>query len=196
MEINFAQPLITGLSMTNLKKWQIIKSELVFNNRWCQVRQDAIKLSDGQIIDDYFVNIRPEIVLVVPVTRDNQLVFVRQYRHGVREILLEFPAGAVDANEDNISEAARREFEEETGYQSDPLIPLAILYDNPVKDTNRIHIFLALNATATGKQKLDITEEIEVILRPLQTINPQEITVSGSLAAFYLARDFLTRELG
>ena len=83
--------------MTNLKKWQIIKSELVFHNRWCQVRQDAVKLSSGQVIDDYFVNIRPEIVLVVPVTGDNQLVFVRQYRHGVKEILLEFPAGAVDA---------------------------------------------------------------------------------------------------
>jgi len=184
--------------MTNLKKWQIIKSELVFHNRWCQVRQDVVKLSSGQVIDDYFVNIRPEIVLVVPVTGDNQLVFVRQYRHGVKEILLEFPAGAVDAGEDNITEAARREFEEETGYQSDSLIPLGVLYDNPVKDTNRIHIFLALNAIstgqqklATGQQKLDVTEEIEVILRPLQEINPQEITVSGSLAAFYLARDFL-----
>ncbi|MFN6259131.1 MAG: NUDIX hydrolase, partial [Microcystis sp.] len=54
--------------MTNLKKWQIIKSELVFHNRWCQVRQDVVKLSSGQVIDDYFVNIRPEIVLVVPVT--------------------------------------------------------------------------------------------------------------------------------
>jgi hypothetical protein len=147
--------------MTNLKKWQIIKSELVFHNRWCQVRQDAVQLSSGQVIDDYFVNIRPEIVLVVPVTGDNQLIFVRQYRHGVKEILL------------------------------DSLIPLGVLYDNPVKDTNRIHIFLALNAIPTGQQKLDVTEEIEVILRPLQEINPQEITVSGSLAAFYLARDFL-----
>ena len=177
--------------MTNLKKWQILKSELVFQNRWCQVRQDAVKLSSGQVIDDYFVNIRPEIVLVVPVTEDNHLVFVRQYRHGVKDILLEFPAGAMDAGEDNITAAALREFEEETGYQSDSLIALAVLYDNPVKDTNRIHIFLALNATPTGQQKLDITEEIEVILRPLQEINPQEITVSGSLSAFYLARDFL-----
>ncbi|MFM6324607.1 MAG: NUDIX hydrolase [Microcystis sp.] len=177
--------------MTNLNKWQTIKSDLVFNNRWCQVRQDAVKLTDGTIIDDYFVNIRPEIVLVVPVTSDNQLVFVRQYRHGVGEILLEFPAGAVAADEDNIQAAARREFEEETGYQSEQLIPLGVLYDNPVKDTNRIHIFLALQATPTGQQKLDITEEIEVILQPLHQIKPQEITVSGSLAAFYLARDFL-----
>jgi hypothetical protein len=50
---------------------------------------------------------------------------------------------------------------------------------------------LALQATPTGKQKLDITEEIEVILQPLHQIKPHEITVSGSLAAFYLARDFL-----
>jgi ADP-ribose pyrophosphatase len=179
------------MSMTNLKKWQTIKSDLVFNNRWCQVRQDAVKLTDGTIVNDYFVNIRPEIVLVVPVTSDNQLVFVRQYRHGVGEILLEFPAGAVAADEEDIPAAARREFEEETGYHSEQLIPLGVLYDNPVKDTNRIHIFLALQATPTGKQKLDITEEIEVILQPLHQIKPQAITVSGSLAAFYLARDFL-----
>jgi len=71
--------------MTNLKKWQIIKSELVFHNRWCQVRQDVVKLSSGQVIDDYFVNIRPEIVLVVPVTGDNQLVFVRHIVTGLRK---------------------------------------------------------------------------------------------------------------
>jgi ADP-ribose pyrophosphatase len=177
--------------MTNLKKWNIVDSRLVFSNRWCQVRQDIVKLPDNTIIDDYFVNVRPEIVLVVPMTIDRQWVFVRQYRHGVGEILLEFPAGAMDTDEDNILAAARREFEEETGYQSPELIPLATLYDNPVKDTNRIHIFIALDATPTGQQDLDITEEIEVVLIPLQEINPQEITVSGSLAAFYLARDFL-----
>ncbi len=40
--------------------------------------------------DDYFVNIRPEIVLVVPVTGDNQLVFVRQYRHELRKFYWNF----------------------------------------------------------------------------------------------------------
>lgn len=181
--------------MSDLQKWAIVDSRMVLDNRWCKVRRDAVRLPDGTTIDDYFVNIRPEIVLVVPVTIDRQLIFVRQYRHGVGEILLEFPAGAMNAGEDNILEAARREFEEETGYQSPELIPIATLYDNPVKDTNRLHIFIAPNATPTGKQHLDITEEIEVILIPLaeiqEKIRAREITVSGSLAALYLALDFL-----
>jgi ADP-ribose pyrophosphatase len=181
--------------MTDLQKWTILHSHPVIDNRWCRVRQDTIQLPDGTIIDDYFVNIRPEIVLVVPLTIDRQFVFIRQYRHGVGEILLEFPAGAMDAGEENSLAAAKREFEEETGYESSPLIPLATLYDNPVKDTNKIHIFLALSATPTGEQKLDITEEIEVVLIPAseirQKIQAREITVSGSLAALYLALDYL-----
>jgi 8-oxo-dGTP pyrophosphatase MutT (NUDIX family) len=181
--------------MGDLQKWEIIHSRAIVDNRWCQVRQDTVRLPNGKIIDDYFINIRPEIVLVVPVTIDREFVFVRQYRHGVGEILLEFPAGAMDAGENDTVAAAKREFQEETGYESSELIPLATLYDNPVKDTNRIHIFLAPDATPTGKQKLDITEEIEVVLIPLheirQKITNREITVSGSLVALYLALDFL-----
>jgi hypothetical protein len=69
--------------MKELQKWKQLRSRLVFDNQWCKVRQDEIQLPTGEIIDDFFVNVRPDIALVVPVTPQQEIVLVRQYRHGV-----------------------------------------------------------------------------------------------------------------
>ncbi len=176
--------------MTNLKKWRIISSKLVLNNIWCRVKQDKVKLPDGTVIDDYFVNLRPDIAMVLPITTDKKVVFVRQYRHGVEEILLELPAGAFDPKKEDSLSAATRELAEETGYSAPKFIKIATLYDNPVKDNNKIHVFLAENATVTGKQVLDMTEEIEVVLVPIAEvmgkIKTGEISVAGTVAALFL----------
>lgn len=181
--------------MKELKKWKQLRSRLVFDNQWCKVRQDEIELPTGQIIDDFFVNVRPDIALVVPVTPQQEIVFVRQYRHGVGEILLELPAGAFNPETEEAEAAAAREMTEETGYHCQKLIKLATLYDNPVKDTNSIHVFLGKNAENLGQQILDITEEIEVVLVPLDAIldkiNQRQICVSGSVAAVFLALNHL-----
>jgi 8-oxo-dGTP pyrophosphatase MutT (NUDIX family) len=78
------------------------------------VRED-LKMPDGQVIDWYFMD-TPDSVMVVPLTEDGQLVFVRQYRHNLKKHCVELPAGAVSAGEDP-AEAALRELEEETGYR-------------------------------------------------------------------------------
>ncbi|MGA9377897.1 MAG: NUDIX hydrolase, partial [Phormidium sp.] len=126
-----------------IKKWRILKSKLVFNNKWVTIRQDEVELPKGEIIDDFFVFVRPDIVLVFPVTENQEIVFVRQYRHATGEILLELPAGRLDSEIEDAEVAARRELEEETGYIAKELIKLGTLYDNPIKDTNKIHLFLA-----------------------------------------------------
>lgn len=176
--------------MTNIKKWKIIASKLVLNNFWCRVKQDKVELPNGKIIDDYFVNIRPDIALVLPITRNQEIVFVRQYRHGVASILLELPAGTFDpAKEDSLNTAAR-ELEEETGYVAEKLVKLGTLYDNPVKDSNKIHLFKAENVTPNGKQQLDVTEEVEVVVIPIaevkEKIKQGEINVAGTVAAIFL----------
>ncbi|MEA5516387.1 NUDIX hydrolase [Nodularia sp. UHCC 0506] len=181
--------------MNKLKKWHILKSEMVLNHRWCQVRKDAIQLPNGKIIDDFFVVVRPEIALILPITNHQEIVFVRQYRHGVGEILLELPAGSFDATKENAETAAIRELQEETGYVAQKVTKLATLYDNPVKDTNKIHLFLAENVTKMGEQKLDITEDIEVVLIPVELVLNKiingEISVSGTVAALFLGLNLL-----
>ncbi len=82
--------------MSNLKKWKTLKSKMVLDNPWCQVRQDEIELPNGKIIDDYFVSIKPDVAMVLPITSNREIIFVRQYRHAVGEFFLELPAGNFD----------------------------------------------------------------------------------------------------
>jgi hypothetical protein len=77
--------------------WHIVKSETLIKDRWIDLRADACVTSSGVDIAPYYVLAYPDWVHVVAITPDDQLVLVRQYRHGVGEILLELPAGAVEA---------------------------------------------------------------------------------------------------
>jgi ADP-ribose pyrophosphatase len=181
--------------MKEIRKWKTLNSQWVVNNRWCKVRQDEVELPNGNIVDDYFVYVRPEIALVLPITKERKIVFVRQYRHAIEDLLLELPAGTFDGQIEDSLDAARRELEEETGYVAEQLIKLTTVYDNPVKDTNKIHIYLALNASLSGQQNLDITEDIEVVVLSIdevrKKINIGEICVSGTITAILLGLNFL-----
>ena len=181
--------------MSSIQPWKVLNSQLVFNNQWCKVRRDDVELPNG-VTGDFFVNVRPDIVLVLAVTPQREIVFVRQYRHGVSQILLELPGGALDSQTENGFIAARRELEEETGYVAEQMVQLATLYDNPVKDTNKINLFLAENAQPSGTQKLDVTEEVEIVLVPveevLEKISTGEICVCGTIAALFLGLNVLS----
>jgi ADP-ribose pyrophosphatase len=179
-----------------IRKWQTLSSQMVVDHQWCRVRQDTVLLPNNLVIDDYFVVVRPDVALVLALTPNQEIVFVRQYRHGVGEILLELPAGTFDPKLESPEVAARRELQEETGYSATDFVKLATLYDNPVKDTNQIHLFLAQNARISGEQKLDTTEAVEVVLVPkekcLEKMLGGEICVSGTIAALFLGMQFLS----
>lgn len=61
------------------------KIKMVLDHHWCRVRQDEIELPNGKIIDDYFVSIKPDVAMVLPLTSNKEIIFVRQYRHAVGE---------------------------------------------------------------------------------------------------------------
>lgn len=181
--------------MISIQPWTTLSSKFVIDHQWCKVRQDQVKLPNGLIIDDYFINVRPDIVLILAVTPQREIVFVRQYRHGVSQILLELPGGSFNPQVEDSLIAASRELKEETGYIAEQMISLATLYDNPVKDTNKIHLILAENAQPLGKQQLDITEDVEIVLVPLEnaqtSISSGEICVCGTIAALCLGLNWL-----
>jgi 8-oxo-dGTP pyrophosphatase MutT (NUDIX family) len=181
--------------MEKLKKWQLLQSKMVLNHPWCQVRQDEILLPNGKIIDDYFVHIKPEVALILPITANQEIVFVCQYRHAVGDFFIELPAGSFDPNQESAEIAAKRELQEETGYTAQEIKKIATLYDRPSKDTNRLHLFFAENVSKTSKQQLDITEEIEVILIPIESVLTKiiqgEICVAGSVAALFLGLNLI-----
>jgi ADP-ribose pyrophosphatase len=173
-----------------MQKWKTLKTDVALDNKWCRVEKDVVELPSGKIIDDYFVCIRPDVVLVFPVTADGQVIMVRQYKHGAKEILLEFPGGVTDAGE-LPAIAAERELREETGYSAASIEQLTVVFDNPTKDTNKIYLFLARDVKKTHATAFDVTEDIETVEIPIEDIPhlimEQEIRVTGSLAIYYMA---------
>lgn len=173
----------------SVQKWKTLSSKLVFDNRWYRLRQDVVSLPNGHIVDDFFVSLRPDIATVLPITANEEVVFVRQYRHGIGEILLELPAGTFEAEEEPLA-VAKRELAEETGYVAEDWAQVATFYNSPVKQNNRIHLFKAQNVQLTSAQQLDVTEDIEVVLKPIAAIPALiasgEICVAGTIAALAL----------
>ncbi|PTX18975.1 8-oxo-dGTP pyrophosphatase MutT (NUDIX family) [Pontibacter mucosus] len=171
--------------------WKIRKSAMVVNEKWYKLRRDEVELPNGHVMDDYYVSVRPNVVLVFPLTEDGHVIFVRQYKHAAGNIFIELPGGVIDDHETEPLEAAHRELLEETGYTCDHLEPLLEVIDNPTKDTNKIYYFIARNACQVAEQDLDISEHIEVLKVPLQEVESMvtsgKINVAGSIALCLLA---------
>jgi 8-oxo-dGTP pyrophosphatase MutT (NUDIX family) len=108
-------------------------------------------------------------VNVVPITRDEQVVMVRQYRHGSREVTLEIPGGIVDPGEEPAA-AAARELIEETGYRAERVRPLGSLNPNPALFANRVHTFLAEDVERVCEVRNGPLEETVVELVPADEV--------------------------
>lgn len=177
--------------LDELKPWKIISSQIAFDHPWYKVRRDEVELPNGHRMDDYFVRVGPEVVLVFPVTPEGEVVLVRQYKHGAQEILLELPGGFFDPEEENPTAAALRELQEETGYETATITRLHSIIDNPTKDTHQLHLFIAEGARPVSTQDLDVSEDIQVVRVPLSqmagVVLEGKVRVSGSVALIFLA---------
>ncbi|RNI30357.1 NUDIX hydrolase [Rufibacter immobilis] len=178
--------------MSSPRHWRLVRSNIAFKHKWYTLRRDEVELPNGHQVDDFFVSERPDGALVFPITEQNEVLFVRQYKHAAQNVFLELPAGSFFPDQEQAKDAAQRELLEETGaVLTQDLIPLGVLHDNPAKDTNRLHLFLAQNVRVEQAQVLDITEDIEVVRVPLDQVLPRvlngEICVSGSVALCFLA---------
>lgn len=156
----------------NMKLWKELDSRIVHEGVVFDLCQSTLQNpTNGYTGNFYFIKCT-DWVNVIPVTPKNEVVLIRQYRHGAQSISLEIPGGMVDKEEANPNLAARRELEEETGYTSSEIISLGTVNPNPAIQRNLCHFFLAKNAMlmGNGTQHLDPAEDIEVILLPLAEI--------------------------
>lgn len=179
------------------KKWKIEDTKLVFKSPYVSIRKEKVDIGNGSKIDDYFVCILPEVSVVFPFTKDNKVVLIIEYKHGVRKTFLGLPAGCFEKGKETPEKVAKRELLEETGYNAKEMVFLGKIYDWPTKATNAIHVFLAKNVEQTKNQKLDKTENIEVITRPMpelkKLIANGKIQSSSSIAAIMLATEYLEK---
>ena len=77
-----------------IRPWILNGSTTVIKNRWINLHADDCELPDGTKVSPFYVNSIPDFVVAVAVTEDGDFIFIRQYRHGTKQILLEFPAAS------------------------------------------------------------------------------------------------------
>ena len=170
------------------KPWKLISSKRAESYRIFNLRTDRARSPRTHRTHDFYVLESRDWVNVIPLTPANEVVLVRQYRHGTREVTLEIPGGLVESD-DSPEQSAHRELREETGYEAPAMIPLGAVHPNPAFLNNRCYTYLALDAVPAGDQEQDEKEDIEVVLKPLRelhrSIQEGEITHSLVIAAFY-----------
>ena len=140
----------------------------VFDGVLLHVRQDTVRLPNGaSSIREVIRHIGA--VCVIPVTDRNEVIVERQYRYPVDRIMLEIPAGKLDAPDEDRLSAIQRELREETGYSADEWIPLGDFHPAPAYSDEYITMYLA-RGLHQGRQALDEDEFLDVYTVPLQEL--------------------------
>lgn len=113
------------------------------------------------------------VACIIPVTDDNALVLVEQWRAALNAPCIELPAGLVgdedDAEEDMLT-AAKRELEEETGFCAQEWTRVWEGASSPGLTPETVNMYLATRLTRVGNGGGTGHEDITVHVVPLDTI--------------------------
>lgn len=120
-----------------------ISRKEIFKGQVIDVVLDEVRLPNGKIGTRELV-FHPGAVAVIPITADNKMIMVKQYRKALEKVLLEIPAGKIEPDEqDQPKETAERELEEETGYRANVFTFVTSMYVSPGFSDELLHIYYA-----------------------------------------------------
>lgn len=140
------------------------------------VRRDTVVLPDGSTATREYI-VHPGAVMIVPLLDDTRVLMERQFRYPLRRVMLEFPAGKVDAGEDTFATAVR-ELAEETGYRAAQWARAGILHNAIAYSDEGIEVWFARGLTA-GERALDAGEFLD--LCPLDEAAVDAAAAAGEL---------------
>jgi 8-oxo-dGTP pyrophosphatase MutT (NUDIX family) len=172
-----------------IRNWEILKRELVNDYRILQVQKKQVRSPRTGTVSDVLALRMPAWVSVLPLTRDEEVVMVRQYRHGIEQVCLELPGGLVDPDDESPEVAAQRELLEETGFKASTLDFMGECYPQPAVLTNQCFFFVGRYAQRVCNPTPDEGEDIEILNVPLKSIpdliKKKEISHGMVLLAFF-----------
>jgi ADP-ribose pyrophosphatase len=173
---------------------QLLKQRLFYKGRKFNFEVNRLRLPN-KAEGEWECIRHPGGALAVPVTDDNQLILVRQYRFAAQGRVLEFPAGTLEPNEDSLL-TIQREIQEETGYRAHKWQKLGEFFLAPGYSDEIIYAYLAqdLEKLETLLAR-DEDEDIETVFmtpeKLEQAILDGEPVDAKSISSFFLARPFL-----
>jgi ADP-ribose pyrophosphatase len=153
--------------------WEIVDRRLVADRSpYAQIYDEDVRLPDGTLITQWVKVDLPEFIIVMAVTADQHIPFVRQYRQAVRDWMLELPAGHLETGEDALV-AAQRELIEETGIVASRWRYLG----KYIMDANRgcgwCHVYLATGAHQAAVPDAGDVGEVTTHLIALDEVRAQ-----------------------
>lgn len=177
--------------------WKTLKSVTILGNKFFKIKKDRCRKKDGTIVESYYTVNRPDVVVIAAFTLKKQLILIEQYRHPVKSLDFELPAGYLEKKDAKIEKAAARELLEETGYKCPALKKIGEAYASAGFMSNTVHFYMGFKAQKIQKQKLDQSEELDVRITPwtkaLGLLKQGKIKDLGSVAGILLAEKYLTK---
>ena len=135
-------------------------STTLLKGGFLEVRRDDVQLPDGSHATREYIQ-HPGAVAVIPLLDDGRLVLVRQHRYPIATILLEWPAGKLDAGEQSLA-CGMRELREETGYTAREWAFAGRIHNAAAYSTEILWLWFARGLSAGAKQ-LDVGEFVETV---------------------------------
>lgn len=151
--------------------------EYIYKGRIINMRRDIAILPDGTEAGREVVEHNGG-VCVLPLTADNEIIFVKQFRYPYMKELLEIPAGKRDSKDEDPLSCGKRELKEETGATSDNFVFLGELYPSPGYVTEVIYMYYADNLEY-GECDPDDDEFLDLVKIPFD--KAVEMVVSGEI---------------
>ena len=163
------------------------------------ILERKFRLPSGEVID-YFNwggTVVPSIIF--PITKNHEVVALKQFRYGINDFVIELPGGCPDQKE-SFEEISRKELMEETGFKVENFIKLGPpLWFDPANCITPYMPVLATGCVKVGEPKPEETEFIEVIIYPIEEwiakIYSGEVKDSKSIAVTFLALPHLGIDL-
>jgi len=173
--------------------WKLKKTKPLNDYRIFRTRSDIRESPRTGNDHEFYVIESPDWVNIVAVTDENNIVFIKQFRHGISGTVLEIPGGMIeDGEEPKLS--AQRELLEETGYTSNEFIKIGNVHPNPALFNNICYTFLAKSAKKIREPEFEGTEDIETILYPskdiMELIQKGDITHSLVINALFFYMNY------
>lgn len=141
--------------------WSVEDSRLLHEFEMFSVRRERARNPEDGSVEAFHIAESPDGVIVLALTGDDEMILVEQYRHGVRRLTLELPAGIVDEGEDPVA-AGLRELREETGYEAARGEVIGEISLNPSWQAMRVHVVLVRDTGPQKAKDLDAGEDTRV----------------------------------